>query len=126
MALHDLGRQAEFEAAFAELREQWARENPVEIAQVYAWTGEADAAFEWLEKSTPPNKIGAIYYLRDPAFAKLHTDPRWHALLERLGLAPEQLGGDRIQGSGPSDGRLKRPLEADGYLLADPDRHALS
>jgi TolB-like protein len=91
MALHDLGRQAEFEAAFAELREQWARENPVEIAQVYAWTGEADAAFEWLEKSTPPNKIGAIYYLRDPTFAKLHTDPRWHTLLERLGLAPAQL-----------------------------------
>ena len=49
------------------------------------------AALEWLEKSTPPNKIGAIYCLRDPTFAKLHTDPRWHALLERLGLAPEQL-----------------------------------
>lgn len=97
MALHDLGRQAEFEAAFAELREQWARENPVEIAQVYAWTGEADAAFEWLEKSTPPNKIGAIYYLRDPTFAKLHTDPRWDALLERLGLAPEQLAAIKFK-----------------------------
>jgi adenylate cyclase len=91
MALHDLGRQAEFEAAFAELREQWAREYPLEIAQVYAWTGEADEAFEWLEKATPPNRIDAIYYLREPTFAKLHTDPRWHALLERLGLAPEQL-----------------------------------
>ena len=89
MALHDLGRQAEFEAAFAELRE--AKDHPEEIARVYAWTGEADAAFEWLEKSTPPNKIGASYYLRDPTFAKLHTDPRWHALLQRLGLAPEQL-----------------------------------
>ena len=91
MALHDLGRQAEFEAAFAKLREQGARDHPLQIALVYAWTGEADAAFEWLEKSTPPNKIDAIYYLRDPTFAKLHTDPRWHALLQRLGLAPEQL-----------------------------------
>ena len=91
MALHDLGRQAEFEAAFAELREQGARDHPDEIARVYAWTGEADAAFEWLEKSTPPNRLDAIRYLREQTFAKLHTDPRWHALLERLGLAPEQL-----------------------------------
>ena len=39
----------------------------------------------------PPNKIDASRYLREPTFAKRHTDPRWHALLERLGLAPEQL-----------------------------------
>ena len=91
MALHDLGRQAEFEAAFAELRKQGAKDHPDEIARVYAWTGEADAAFEWLEKSTPPNRLDAMRYLREQSFAKLHTDPRWHALLERLGLAPEQL-----------------------------------
>ena len=91
MALHDLGRQAEFEAAFAELREQGAKDHPDEIARVYAWTGEADAAFEWLEKSMPANRIDASRYLREQSFAKLHTDPRWHALLERLGLAPEQL-----------------------------------
>jgi hypothetical protein len=91
MALHDLGRQEEFEAAFAELREKWAGDHPDEIARVYAWTGEADAAFEWLEKSMPPNRIDASRYLREPTFAKLHTDPRWHALLERHGLAPEQL-----------------------------------
>jgi adenylate cyclase len=91
MALHDLGRQAEFEATFAKLREQWARDHPDEIARVYAWTGEADEAFEWLEKSMPPNRFDVSRYLREPTFAKLHTDPRWHALLERLGLAPEQL-----------------------------------
>ena len=97
MALHDLGRQAEFEAAFSELREQGAKDNAVGIAAVYAWTGEADAAFEWLEKSTPPNRLDAIYYLREPTFAKLHTDPRWHALLERLGLAPEQLAAIKFK-----------------------------
>ena len=91
MALHYLGRQAEFEAAFAELREHGAKDHPDEIARVYAWTGEADAAFEWLERATPANRLDAIHYLREPTFAKLHTDPRWHALLRRLGLAPEQL-----------------------------------
>jgi hypothetical protein len=91
MALHDLGRQAEFEAAFAELREQGAEDHAEDIARVYAWIGQADAAFEWLEKSTPVNSIDASFYLREPTFAKLHADPRWHALLERLGLAPEQL-----------------------------------
>ena len=97
MALHDLGRQAEFEAAFAELREQGAKDDPVEIARVYAWTGEADAAFEWLEKSTPPNRLDAICYLREPTFAKLHTDPRWHALLGTTRSRPRAAGGDRIQ-----------------------------
>jgi TolB-like protein len=91
MALHDLGRQEEFDVAFAELREKWASDHPDEIARVYAWTEKADAAFEWLEKSMPANRIDASRYLREPTFAKLHTDPRWPALLERLGLAPEQL-----------------------------------
>ena len=105
MALHDLGRQAEFEAAFAELREQGAKDHPDEIARVYAWTGEADAAFEWLVKATPPNRIDAMRYLREQSFAKLHTDPRWHALLERLGLAPEQLAAIKSRSSCPGDGR---------------------
>src|SRR5688500_7194661 len=101
-----LGRQAEFEAAFAKLREHGAKDDPVSIAAVYAWTGEADAAFEWLEKSTPPNRLDAIFYLREPTFAKLHTDPRWHAYLERLGLAPEQLAAIKF--------KIKLPKSASG------------
>jgi tetratricopeptide (TPR) repeat protein len=91
MALHDLGRQAEFEAAFAELREQFAKDHPDEIARIYAWTGQADAAFELLDTAMPRNKIAAIMYLREPTFARLHADSRWHALQQRFGIAPEQL-----------------------------------
>lgn len=59
-----------------------------QIAQVYAFREEVDTAFEWLERA---------YDQRDPALAtllksdvlltNLHGDPRWTALLEKMGLA---------------------------------------
>ena len=98
MALHDLGRQAEFEAAFAELREQGAKDHPDEIARVYAWTGEADAAFEWLEKSTPPNRLDAIRYLREPKFRQTAHRSALARLAGTTRSRPRAAGGDRIQG----------------------------
>jgi TolB-like protein len=94
MALHELGRQAEFDEVFAELHGQSAASEfaPISIAQVYAWTGQADAAFEWLDKALRVGrKAEAPFYLRYAPFARLHADPRWHALQQRLGVAPEQI-----------------------------------
>jgi len=83
LALYDLGRSAEFEAAFNELRD------PHQLAVVYAYLGNVDAAFEWLERAFD---TGFWYSIaRDPFFSKLHTDPRWEGVLERMGIAPAQL-----------------------------------
>jgi TolB-like protein/cytochrome c-type biogenesis protein CcmH/NrfG len=91
VAMHDLGRQAEFEATFSELHEKFGSEFPGEVAYVYAWIGDADAAFEWLDKEFRVNRVALSREVRYPVFSGLHDDPRWPALLQDLGMSPEQL-----------------------------------
>jgi len=91
MALYSLGRQAEFEAVFAELRERWGKEQPSFVAFVYAWTGDADAAFEWLDKGIDKDTFAVIREYTSPFLRNLHSDPRWQDVLERIGMSPEQL-----------------------------------
>ena len=88
MIMHDLGRHAEFEAAFAELR-SLVGDGANDV--IYAWIGENDLAFEWLQHRLEhdPDNIAEIFY--DPVYRKLHDDPRWLPFLEKVGEAPEQL-----------------------------------
>jgi len=90
LALHDLGRLAEYEEAFTELRERWGDRWPIEVAHVYAWTGDADDSFSWLEKELELNGLAGVAV--DNFFTKLHDDPRWQLLLDKSGVSVEQLG----------------------------------
>jgi len=38
-----------------ELLERWGDQWPSEIAMVYAWSGDKDAAFQWLDKEIDVN-----------------------------------------------------------------------
>ena len=91
MALYSLGRQAEFEATFAELRERWGDEKPSFVAMVYAWAGDTDAAFAWLDRAIEKEAFAVIRVYASPFFRNLHADPRWDAILEKIGRSPEQL-----------------------------------
>lgn len=91
LALYELDHRGEFDASFTELRENWGGHWPSEIAQVYAWIGDADAAFEWLQKAADANETGLMDQALSPLYQKLHTDPRWTAFLEARGHAPDQL-----------------------------------
>jgi tetratricopeptide (TPR) repeat protein len=91
MALYSLGRQAAFEATFAELRKRWGDEQPIFIALVYSWAGDTDAAFDWLDKAIEKEVFAVIRAYSSPFFRNLHADPRWDAVLERIGRSPEQL-----------------------------------
>jgi hypothetical protein len=96
MALHDLDLQDEFETRLQELIKRWGDEWPSEVAQVYAYIGEPDIAFEWLEKSVTEKEIGG-FDMQSPFFESLRSDPRWLPLLERAGRSPEQLGAIEFQ-----------------------------
>jgi TolB-like protein/Flp pilus assembly protein TadD len=93
LAFFELGREPEFEAKFAELREGWIERWPIEIAHVYAWIGRPDEVFPLVEKDIEINGPGGV--MVDPFFTSLHKDPRWSALLESAGISKEQL--DRIE-----------------------------
>jgi len=60
--------------------------NPLDVASVYAALGEADAAFEWLEKAYERRSLELTQIHVDPGFDPLRSDPRFQELLRRLGF----------------------------------------
>ena len=89
LASYDLGRLIEYEQAFAELRERWGERWPIEIAHVYAWIGDTDEVFSWLERELEINGLSGV--MVDNFFTSLHDDPRWQPLLEKGGVSADQL-----------------------------------
>ena len=90
MAYHALGRKAESDAALAELIAKYEKDTIYNIGGIHAFRGEADRAFEWLEKERENGGTFAEIVV-DPLFANLYDDPRWVPFLRKIGKGPEQL-----------------------------------
>ena len=74
------------DAALAELVAKDRNFMAYQIAEVYAWRGENDKAFEWLQVSLNDHDTGTLSLLIDPLMRSLQHDARYHALLARIGL----------------------------------------
>jgi len=61
---------------------------PYHIAMAYAGLGRADSAFLWLERGYVERASFMGSAKVEPGFVALHGDPRWGALLGRMGLSP--------------------------------------
>jgi TolB-like protein/Tfp pilus assembly protein PilF len=59
-----------------------------ETALIYAGLGEKDEAFAWLEKSLAVRDKGLTYLKIDPCLDPLRSDPRFQALVTRVGFPP--------------------------------------
>jgi serine/threonine-protein kinase len=86
MAHHDLEHAKESQQALDELIAKEAQGAAYQIAWVYAWGGERDKAFEWLDRSYAQRDAGLPYLMSDPLVAKLRDDPRYAAMLKRMNL----------------------------------------
>jgi hypothetical protein len=84
-------RIPETDAALARLTESFADTAAYQIAEVYAYRGDKDRAFEWLESARRQRDRGLAGMRRDPLLANLKGDPRWNAFLHTMGLADDQL-----------------------------------
>ena len=91
MALYTADRQSEFEQVFAEVRDRWSETEPLYIAMIYAWSGQIDSAFQWLDAAAAANIGGLQEAYLSPFLYNLHGDPRWNKLLRRIERHPEQL-----------------------------------
>ncbi|HEY6221588.1 MAG TPA: tetratricopeptide repeat protein, partial [Candidatus Eisenbacteria bacterium] len=91
MAYHALGRKADSDAALDALIAKYGKDAPYDIAYIYAFRGEADRAFEWLDKAAAAHDTSLILVLVENLFANIHSDPRWLPFLRKLGKAPEKL-----------------------------------
>ncbi len=91
MAYHALGRKTESDAALAALTAKDEKDFSYNIAYVYAFRGDADKAFEWLDKAVQYQDPGLSGIAVENLFDKIHSDPRWLPFLRKIGRAPEQL-----------------------------------
>jgi serine/threonine protein kinase/tetratricopeptide (TPR) repeat protein len=60
--------------------------SPYSVALVYAGLGDKDAAFRWLDKAYEERSVRLINIAVHPRFAGLRDDPRFAALVRRIGL----------------------------------------
>jgi len=84
-------RLTESDAALAQLTANDSETAAYQIAEVYAYRGDKDRAFEWLERARRQRDPGLAGLHKDPLLPNLYDDPRWNAFLRTMGLADDQL-----------------------------------
>jgi tetratricopeptide (TPR) repeat protein len=97
LAHHALGQASESDAALDELIVKHERSWSESIARVYAFRGEVDEAFEWLDKAVANRDTGVANIPNQPFLHALHSDPRWLPFLRKIGKAPEQLAAIKFE-----------------------------
>jgi TolB-like protein/tetratricopeptide (TPR) repeat protein len=97
LVMHALGKSSEADAALKKLMDEHGKDASYSIAAVFAFRGEADRSFEWLDKAASNKDSDLVAVFQDPVFEKIHRDPRWLAFLRKLGKAPEQLAAIELK-----------------------------
>jgi hypothetical protein len=60
--------------------------SPYSIALLYVGLDQKDEALQWLEKAYAERSVRLINIAVHPRFASLRSDPRFAALVQRIGL----------------------------------------
>jgi tetratricopeptide (TPR) repeat protein len=84
---HAAGRTDAADDALRQLVDKHSRDAAYQIAEVHASRGDADAAFEWLERARRQHDAGVAWTKVDPLLRNLHADARWVAFLRSLRFA---------------------------------------
>lgn len=95
IVLARMGRLAEARARIAAIPATTAREMPYFVACLYAATGDRDSALTWLERAYRVGQIDLVSMGVDPEMDALREDPRFRALLDKIGLSAAASGGQR-------------------------------
>ncbi len=81
-----LGQTKEADAAQARLAIESAVLWPMGIAEAYAFRGQNDRAFDWLDKAYARKDAGLWCIKGDPLLRNLEGDPRYSAFLRKMNL----------------------------------------
>jgi hypothetical protein len=77
--------RAVLDGLYAESSERYV--SPVAFVMMHAGLGEADAAFEWLDRAVEDRRGWLAYLKVEPLLDSLRGDPRFGRLLEKMRLA---------------------------------------
>ena len=86
MAHHALGSTQASDLALRTLIDEFGWTAAYQVAEVYAYLGHVDKAFEWLELAYTQRDPGMMFMTNDLLLRGLHRDPRWSPLLVRMGF----------------------------------------
>jgi tetratricopeptide (TPR) repeat protein len=87
LAYHALGRERDSNTALAGLIAMHGTYAAYQIAQAYAYRGESDKSFEWLERAYDQRDTGLPSFNTEPLFKNLQHDPRYSELLKKMRLS---------------------------------------
>ena len=86
LAYHALGRHQESEIALEELTSKGSKDCAYQIAEVYAYRGQPDQAFYWLNRAYRQHDGALCLIKTDLLLKSLRSDPRYVRMLRTLNL----------------------------------------
>ncbi len=86
LADHVMRREQDSTAALNELIAKFQGNMAFQVAEVYAFRGQNDQAFAWLDRAIAQRDAGLLRMLGDPLLKRLERDPRYAAVLKKIGL----------------------------------------
>jgi tetratricopeptide (TPR) repeat protein len=86
LAYHALGRDRDSDAALQHLIASHANDCAFQVAEIYAYRGETDKSFEWLNRAYDQRDGGLSNIKIDPLFNSIRHDPRFTELLKKMRL----------------------------------------
>jgi len=81
-----MGRKAEADEALARFTKEHANDRAYRIAQIHAYRGDGDKAFEWLDRAYRQKDVDLWFFIGNLPFKGLETDPRYKAFLKKMNL----------------------------------------
>src|SRR5579859_796284 len=87
LAEHSLGHAESSRRATKALIARYARFDAYQIAQIFAWRGEKDAAFDWLNRALLQRDAGLAHLKYDSLMESLRADPRYLTIVKRMNLS---------------------------------------
>jgi len=86
VVLHSLGRHEDERLLQQNMIDEYSQTWAFGIALTYAWHGDLDKAFEWLDIAFEQKDSYLSQLIYNQWLTPLHNDPRWEVILNKMGL----------------------------------------
>ena len=89
LAYHALGRKKEADEEIKNFNDKFQNEWNYLLAELYAYRGEKDNAFMWLENAYSKKDGWLVFLKGDPLLKNLKSDSRYNAFMKKMNLSPD-------------------------------------
>ncbi len=86
LVYYALGKKKESDVKLSEAVEKYHEWDAFQIAEIYAFRGENDKAFEWLEIAYNQRDGGLAQIIGDPLLRNIVKDPRYDSFMKKMNL----------------------------------------